>query len=136
MEEIANAGVVAQRFDANTEPGSRNFLPSDQLLANVVGQIARNGKAETTIQSVDQCIHANDFAVDIAERTTGVTGIDRGVGLEVVGNVITAVAEQFAPALPADHAISEGVIEFKWGADGKSELPDAHGVAVAHLHHW
>src|SRR5438105_2215023 len=92
FEEISNASVVAKRFDANTEPGSRNFLPSDQLLANVVGQIARNGKAEATIQSVDQRIHANDFAVNIAERTPGVTRIDRGIGLEVIGNIITAVA--------------------------------------------
>src|SRR5204863_6733671 len=128
------AGVVAERFDANAEPRPRNFLPGNQLLTNVVGEIAGNGKAKAAIQSVDQRVHADNLAVNVAERTTGIAGIDRRVGLEVIGNVIAAVTEQFASAFPADDAVGERVIELEWRADGEGELAHSHGVAIAHLH--
>src|SRR4029453_12528774 len=113
----------------------RNFLAGNQLLTDLVGQVAGNSEAEAAVQSIDQRVHANDFAVDVAERAPRVTGINRGIGLDVIRNAVTAVSEQFAPAFSADPAIGEGVIEFKWRADGEGKLPNAHRIAVAHLHH-
>src|SRR6266566_7428286 len=135
LEQIAGVRIVADRFDSNAKPGSRNFLAGDQLLTDFVGQVARNSEAKAAVQSINQRVHANDLAVDVAERAPRVTRINRGIGLDVIGDAVTAVSEQFAPAFSADHAIGEGVIEFKWRADGEGKLPNPHRIAVAHLNH-
>src|SRR5205814_10365252 len=88
-----------------------------------------------TVQSMNQRVHADDLAVDVAERTTRVSRIYGGVGLDVIGDTVTAIGEQFAPAFSADHAVGEGVIEFEWRPDGEGKLPNAYRIAVAHLHH-
>src|SRR6059058_4825919 len=83
-------------------------IPSN--LADFVGQVARNSEAKAAVQSINQRVHADDLAVDVAERTTGVTRINRGIGLDVIGNAVTPVGKQFAAAFTADHAIGESVI--------------------------
>src|SRR5207237_181661 len=123
------------RFDPNAEPRPRNFLPGNQLLADFVGQVARNSEAKATVQSINQRVHADNLAVDVAERTARIPRINRSIGLDVIGNAVTAVGEQFAPAFSADHAVGESIIELKWRADGEGKLPNAHRIAVAHLHH-
>ena len=134
LEQIARVRIVADRFNPNPEPGPRNFFPGDQLLADFVGQVARNSEAKAAVQSINQRVHADDFAVDVAERTPRVSRIYRSISLDVIGNAVTPVGEQFAAAFTAHHAVSEGVIQFKWRADGEGELPDPHRIAVGHLH--
>ena len=114
--------------------GRMIFCPGDQLLADFVGEIDRDGETEPAIHAIDQRVHADDTAVDIAKRAAAVAGIDRGVGLDEIGNRVTGGAEQIAPAFPADHAASEGVIELEGRADGEGEFAYAQFVAVAHLH--
>ena len=72
FEQIADGRVVAERFDANAEPRPHDFVSGDQLFADFVHEIARNGEPQTAIQTVDQRIHADDVAIDVAERTAAV----------------------------------------------------------------
>ena len=71
---------------SNAEPGPRNFFPGDQLLTDFVGEVARNGEAQAAIQSINQRVHADDLAIDVAKRTARVPRINRRVGLNVIGN--------------------------------------------------
>ena len=135
LEQIARVRIIADRFDPNPEPGPRNFLSRDQLLADFVGQVARNSEAKAAVQSINQRVHADNLAVDVAERTARVSRIYRSISLDVIGNAVTPVGEQFAAAFTAHHAIGEGVIQFKWRPDGEGKLPNPHRVAVAHLRH-
>src|SRR5205085_12384007 len=94
----------------------------------------RNGKANTSIPFSDHSCHADDFAINVAKRAAGVSRINRGVGLDVIRDGITAIADQFAAAFPAHHPIGKGVIEFEWRPNGESKLTDANGITVAQLH--
>ena len=105
------------------------------MLTDFIGEVDRNGKAQPAIQSIDQRVHADDLAINVAKRAARISRINRGVGLNVIGNGITAVADQFAAPLSAHHPVGEGVIESEWRPDGESKLPDPNGVAVAHLHY-
>src|SRR5205814_9325280 len=107
LEQIARVRVVADRFDPNSEPGPRNFLPGDQLLADFVGQVARNSEAKAAVQSINQRVHADNLAVDVAERTARGSRIYRSISLDVIGNAVNPVGEQFAPDFTADHAVCE-----------------------------
>ena len=90
FEQIADRRIVAQRFDADAEPGPDDLVPGNQLLADFVHQIARDGETEAAIEAVDERVHPDHFAVDVAERTAAVAGIDRGVGLQVIRDVVAA----------------------------------------------
>src|SRR5207244_11786776 len=104
LVQIGRVRIIANRFDPNPKPRPRNFLSRDQLLADFVGQVARNSEAKAAVQSINQRVHADDLAVDVAERTTRVTRINRGIGLDVIGNAITHVREQLAAAFTDNHA--------------------------------
>ena len=113
--------------------GRMILLSGDELLADLVGQVARNRETEAAVQPVDERVHADHFAVDIAKRPAAVARIDRRVGLQIIRDRIAAGREQFAAAFPADHAVGESVIELERRADGKGELAHADGVAVARI---
>ena len=106
------------------------------MLTDFIGEVDRNGEAQPAIQSVDQRVHADDLAINVAKRAAGVTRINRRVGLNVIWDGITAVADQFATSFSAHYPVGKGVIEFEWRPNSESKLPDPNGIAVAHLHHW
>ena len=57
------------------------------LLDDVVDHIGGDGETDAVASAGsrgDGGVHADDFAVDVGERTTGVAGVDRGVGLDEV----------------------------------------------------
>ena len=110
-------------------------MAGNQLFSDFLNEIARNGEAEPTIQTVNERIHPDHVPVDVAERTAAVARIDRGIGLQVIRNGIPGIIDQLAPAFPADHAVSESVIEPERRADGKGKLTDANLFAVAEMRH-
>ena len=76
LEQIADRRVVAERFDPDAEPGPDDLLTGDELLSDLVGEIARNRETETAVQPVDEGVHADHLAVDIAERSAAIAGVD------------------------------------------------------------
>ena len=110
-------------------------MTGDQLGADFLRHVNWDGEAQAAIEAIDQCIHADHFAVDIAKGTATVARIDRGVSLQVIGNSIAAGREELAAAFAADHPVSEGIVEFKGSADGEGKLTHAHRITIRQLHH-
>src|ERR1700736_6733775 len=133
FEKIADARIVAKRFDPNTEPRPHDLVSGNELVANFPGHVDGNGEAEAAIDPVDQRIHADHPAVDIAKRAAAVAGINRRVGLEIIRDGIAIGRVQFAATFAAHHTVSESVIEFERRADGKGELTHPDRVAIAEL---
>ena len=111
-------------------------MTGDQLVADLFGHVNWDRKAKPTIQSVDQRVHSDHFAVDVAKRAAAVAGIDRGIGLQIIRDRVTARREQFAAPFAADDAVSKRIIELERRADCEGKLAHAHCVAVAELHDW
>src|SRR5215469_10733740 len=76
LEQVSQRRIIAERFDTDAKPGPDDFLPGDELSANLIHQITWNGETEATVQSIDKGVHAYNFAVDIAERATAVARVD------------------------------------------------------------
>jgi hypothetical protein len=58
-----------------------------ETVGDLADEICRDSKAdalETTAATKDRGIDADEPALNVHERTTGVAGIDRGVGLDEV----------------------------------------------------
>src|SRR5205823_3099578 len=97
---------------------------------DVPQHVGGDGEAEATVQPVDERVHSDDVTVQVQERTAGVAGVNGGVGLDVI--FVLGHAEA-VPVLRGNDALSERVILFEGHADGETQLPDAHGVAVGEL---
>ncbi len=76
---------------------------------------------------MDQCIHADHFGVDIAKWTSTISGVDRGIRLDVI---LILVGQKLVPALRAYDPGREGVLEFVRSADCANQLADLDLVAI------
>ena len=98
------------------------------MVADLTGNVDRNGKTQAAIDAIDQGIHADDFSIDVAKGAAAIAGIDGGVGLNVF--LIGLAGSKFVAALGADDSDRKRVGQIVGRTDGKSELPDPDGVAV------
>src|SRR4029077_1500637 len=67
FEQIPQGRIVAQSFDADAEPWPDNFLPGDKLGADLIDEVAWDGETEAPIEAIDECVHPDPFAVDVAK---------------------------------------------------------------------
>src|SRR5207244_12904440 len=109
------------------------FVPAHEFAADLFNHVTRNGKTESAVHTINQRVHSDHFPVKVAQRTAAVPRINRGIGLQVIRDRITAGLKQFAAAFAADYAVGECVIELERRADSKRKLAHAHFVAVAQL---
>ena len=82
------------------------------------------------VDPVDEGVHADDLAVEVDQRSAGVAGVDRGVGLDVILVVVVRAEFELVAALGADDPGRERVVEVVRHADGAGQFAHAHGVAV------
>src|SRR6266498_388276 len=133
FKQIADCRVVTERFNPNAQPGSHDFVASDQFGTDFLGHVNGDCEAQAAIHPVNQRIHANHLAIDVAQRSSAVARINRRVGLQIIGDGVGARLKQFAAAFAADYAVSEGVIELEWRPDRERKLTDPHRIAVTEL---
>ena len=65
-------------------------MTGDKFGADLFCHVNRNGETQSAIHAVDQRVHANHFAVDVAERAAAVARVDRRVGLQIIRNGVAA----------------------------------------------
>ena len=65
-------GMLEEWLDVDAEPASLNFASGDNGISDGVGQIARNCSAQSELNF----INADDFTLQIDERTAGVAGVN------------------------------------------------------------
>src|SRR5262249_2932568 len=80
----------------------RGVVRGNRVGANVVEPCARNSAPESGVDPFDRGIHPTPSAVDTATGTAAVAGVNRGIGLEIIRNIVAAGLEQFVPAFSAD----------------------------------
>ena len=108
-------------------------MASDKLGADLFGHVGRDSKTQSTVHSVDERVHADHLAIDVAEWSAAVAWINRRVGLQIIGDGIAAGGEQFVPALAAHHAIGKRVVELERRSDREGKLAYPYAVAVPEL---
>src|SRR6185437_15012719 len=84
--------------------------------------------------ALDRAVDADHVAVDVEQRTTRVARVDRGVGLDVVGDRVLVV-EQPACVAPfgADDARGDGEVELERIADREHPRADARRGVVTEV---
>src|SRR5690606_22620774 len=79
--------VVGHFLNAHTEPAAPGFAELAQLIDNADNGFRGNGKADADRSAGgrdDRGVHADDFALQIEQRTARIAAIDGGVSLDVV----------------------------------------------------
>ena len=84
FKQLANRRVIAKCFDPNAQPGSHDLAAGDEFAADVLCHVDGNRKAQTAVHSIDQRVHADHFAVDVAQRSAAIPRINRRVGLQII----------------------------------------------------
>ena len=121
--------------DAQRGPAHPAVL--DQLVHDRASQVDRNREAVAGVEpgaAGDRGVDADDLASDAHQRTAGVAGVDRGVGLdEVLDAAVVGVGQGQAPALGADDAggDGEGQVLAQRVAHGEDPFTHPGRVAVA-----
>lgn len=87
-------------------------------------------KADALGGGDDGRIHADDSTGAVAERTAGITGIQRGIGLDDIVDHPPGAAAQTSPQR-AHNASGDRALEAEGIADGNCKLPDAQGFRAA-----
>src|SRR5262249_1106431 len=111
-------------LDKDAEIASRDFPLALELRQQLLHQIHGNREADPDVAAraaVYRRIDSHDLAADVDERSAGITGINRGVGLDEA--VVRPAPGQVA-ALAAHYTRSNGIIEAEWIAD--RHYPFAH----------
>src|SRR5439155_6062079 len=133
FEQVADRRIVTQRLDANAQPRPHNLVTCDQFAANFLGHVNGNCETQAAVHSVDQGVHPNHLAINVAERSAAVARLNRCVGLQIIRDGIATRRQQFVPAFTAYHPISESVIMLELRTDGERKLAHSHGVTVTEL---
>jgi hypothetical protein len=102
----------------------------------VLEGMAKPTPSEPDGLGVDGGVHADDLAGHIDQRAAGVAGVDGGVGLdellELVGRAVGAGLVDGA-VLGGDDAGGDGLGEGEGAADGEDPVADLGAVGVAEL---
>ena len=108
-------------LDADADATATDLAALDELLAHVIGDIDGNRKRQTHVAAglaVNLRVDADDFTVHVEQRTTGITGIDRHVGLNK--RHISIVGQRTRRR--ADDARGHAVLESKGRTDSDNPL--------------
>ena len=122
--------------DLHADHAARD-LAGAQLRDQLADAVDRNREADADVAllarvRVDRGVDADDFAARVQQRTAGVAGIDRRVGLQHVGEALFGDRERARRR--ADHADAHGVREAERIADRHHPVARLHLRRVAELH--
>ncbi|MCY1416148.1 hypothetical protein D9M71_316490 [compost metagenome] len=105
--------VLVDLLDDHAQPATADLAVFLELVGNIQRHIDRDGERqahEATGAREDLRVDSHYLAIHVEQRATGVTRVDRHVGLDkrhigVVGQ---------GTALGADNSLGDGVIEAEW----------------------
>src|SRR5581483_5456117 len=133
LDVKAVADLVGDLLDLDAEPAAPRLAELAELIDHPGHGLRRHRKADADRAARwrdDRRVDADDLAVEIEQRTTGVAAIDRGVGLDVIiirPRIDIAVTGR-------DDAGGHGAAETKRVADRDHPLAEPQRVGVAELH--
>src|SRR5580692_3801665 len=113
-EVLGRRGRDFLNGDADATAADTTVL--DQLLGNIVGHADRNREGDafvTAAAAVDLRIDADHLTLEIEQRSTGIAGIDRDIGLDE-GHVAIAAFADVAARRGADDPGGDAVFESEW----------------------
>ncbi len=109
-----------------------NGFAVGQLLGDPLGEVDRDGETDTFVSAAvggNRGVDADDFAVEVHQRTAAVAGVDRGIGLDEA----LALVESDSAPLGADDSRGHGAFQSERIAQGQHPIADFHFIAVAQL---
>ena len=120
----------AHELDPEVRPRER--LAGDRLGHDRPGHVDRDGEADAVAVGGDRGVDPDDVAVGVEQRAAGVAGVDRGVGLDQVGERLelpsVVIVRPLAETIPL-------VTEFEYvperAADRDDQLADLERVGDA-----
>ena len=123
--------LARHRLYADTEEGPLHGTRIDEFVADPLGQIDRHGKADafaTAAVGRDGRVDADDLSLQVDQRSTAVTRIDGGIGLQV----ILALGDADSARLGRDDADRHRFLESERRSDCQHPITNLQGVAIAH----
>ena len=124
--------VGGDLLDADAKPSAAGMAVFAELHHHALGEVGRDRKADADRAAgggVDGGVDADDVAVHVEQRATGVAAVDGGVGLDEV--VVGALAD--VAAAGGDDTGGDGAAEAEGIADREHPVADALDVAIAEL---
>ncbi len=125
-----------QVLDFHAQRAAHHHALGDQLLDHVAGEVGGNGQAQADVAGHAALrveaggIDADQLALQVDQRATGVARIDRRIGLD---EVLVAQPADAAAAHRRNDTRGNGLAEAERVADGHHEVAYAQLVAVAEL---
>src|SRR5581483_154807 len=140
--EARGAGIFgADRGDRDADYGAADFAVLDDFVHHALGERDWDREAIARVvagRARDRAVDADHVAVSVDERTARVTGVDRRVGLQEVGDRVLGRQEATEvatiAALCAQDTRGDGLAEAERVADGQDPLADLGVVVVAQVH--
>ncbi len=111
---------------------------ADDLRHNAIDHINGDRKADACAGAGwrdDGGVDADQPSGGVKERSTGITGIDRGVGLNDVRDFPAPTGRQMTLER-ADDSSGQGLVEPKWIADREHRLADFKVIGRADRKRW
>src|SRR5690554_2901021 len=130
-----NAGLMCPviRRQSHANNGTYNPAMSNELRYNFFYRVHRDRKTDTSARAtgaVDHGINAHQLSLRIEQRTTGVTRINGGIGLNNIGDRALCWRLDFA-SQRAHYTGSKRGIQTKGIADGEHLATDRQLTGVA-----
>src|SRR5882757_2283586 len=133
LDVEALGDLVRHGLDAHAEPAAAKFAELLKLRHHAGDRLGGHGKADADRAAGgrnDQRVDADDFAVEVEQRTAGIAAIDRGVGLDVA---VVGAGRDIA-VLRRDDARGHRATEAERIADRDYPFAEPELVGIAELH--
>src|SRR3984885_2479216 len=133
LDVEAFGDVVGDLLDPHAEPAAAGLAVLAQLVEHRHRRVRRHRKADAyraAGRRNDRGVHADDFAVEIEQRTAGIAAINGGVGLDVI-----VVRPRIDVTVARRHdAGRHGAAKAERVADGDYPFAEPKLVGIAELH--
>src|SRR5689334_21799222 len=121
-------------LDSYTQLSTADLAVRDQLLGNIAGHVDWDREPDADVsarRADDRGVDPNQFAPQIDQRTTGIAGIDRGVGLD---EIFVAFDAKPAATDGADDAEGGSLLQPEWVPDGNDVVANPQLVGISQRH--
>ena len=103
-----------------------------QLICNTTGQVDGDGEAQTCPRTgTNECVDADHLTVTIHQRPAGITGIDRGIGLNQIQTFVGKAKAVDVAVKAADDAESDRPFKTEGSSQGDGPVADLHAFRIA-----
>src|SRR4030095_3629866 len=131
LDAEALSEVRRQWLNRHAELRASDTTFGPQSVRDVPLKVGGNREADADVpvgHGEDLGVDADQLALRVHERTTGVAVIDRRVGLKEI--LVSTVADPRRPTLRADDAHRHGLADAQRIANGEHNVADLYGIGV------